>query len=54
MNKYLQELIKLNQIKVENKICTKINLQQAPRVTNLYSANKIVEWAHAKTKITQM
>ena len=26
----------------------------APRVINPYPANKIVEWAHAKTKITQM
>ena len=37
-----------------NKICTKINLQQAPHVINLYSANKIAEWVHAKTKIAQM
>ena len=24
-----------------------------PHVINLYSANRIAEWAHAKTKITQ-
>ena len=37
-----------------NKICTQINLQQAPRVINSYSANKIAEWVHAKTKTAQM
>ena len=31
-----------------------MNLQQAPRVINSYLANKIVEQAHAKTKIAQM
>ena len=26
---------------------------RVPRVINLYSANRIAEWVHAKTKITQ-
>ena len=39
---------------MENKICTQINLQQATRVINLYSTNKVAEWVHAKTKIAQM
>ena len=26
---------------------------RTPRVINLYSSNKIAEWAHAKTKISQ-
>ena len=35
---------------MENKICTKINLQQTLCVINSYSADKIVEWTHAKDK----
>ena len=26
----------------------------APRTINLYSTNKITEWVHAQTKITEM
>ena len=39
---------------MRNEICTQINLEQAPRVINSYSANKIVKWVHVKTKIAQM
>ena len=38
-----------------NKLTTNSSMKfHAPRVISPYSANRIAEWVHAKTKIAQM